>query len=142
MPAATANKSQLMSECTGDRWVKHMIYGTGRILQIGGPSLTATGLRRTLFEAFQILEVNRAIMYGDDTFLADPSWIDLPFGVNNRPSHCSHQLHEMLQLMAEVASFSKRLGRTQLAVFIHSDQRTGSLSKLSKLPRKSASQVL
>lgn len=99
-----ANQPQLMSEATSDRWVKHMIYGTGRILQVGGPACTMTPLRRMLFEAFQVLEVNRAIMYGEETFLAEAEWSP----VINDAYADGDCLGEVLELMADVASFSKR----------------------------------
>ncbi|KAL6859422.1 hypothetical protein J3F83DRAFT_763218 [Trichoderma novae-zelandiae] len=52
------NASQLMSESSAEGWAKHMFYGTSK----------------RLFGAFRVLEVNRAILYGDATFLSENKW--------------------------------------------------------------------
>jgi hypothetical protein len=63
-----------MSETTGERWIKHMLYGTCRIFQSKGPGKLEP-LSERLFEAFRLLEANRAIIYGGSTFLFQDSWM-------------------------------------------------------------------
>ncbi|TWU78636.1 hypothetical protein ED733_005365 [Metarhizium rileyi] len=67
---------ELMSEPSGDRWARHMLYGTGKLLQFADMSCKPSPLKQMLFDAFQVLEANRAIMYGVDTFLSEHRFFD------------------------------------------------------------------
>ncbi|OAA43776.1 hypothetical protein NOR_04351 [Metarhizium rileyi] len=100
---------ELMSEPSGDRWARHMLYGTGKLLQFADMSCKPSPLKQMLFDAFQVLEANRAIMYGVDTFLSEHRW-----EVMRRTLFLSTRqggdlpMDEMTSLMIYTASFSKR----------------------------------
>ncbi|KAK5993672.1 hypothetical protein PT974_07107 [Cladobotryum mycophilum] len=97
---------ELISEPTGERWPKHMLYGTSKILQLLGPSATYSPLRRRLFEAFRVLEANRMIIYGQDSFLSQKQWMHFQRCEDTAGSGFD-ALETMLELMIRVSSFSK-----------------------------------
>ncbi len=65
---------QLMYDVTGEGWVKHILYGTSKIMQLRGPAAHATGPGRSFLLTFRGFEVCRALIYNDTTFLDQPSW--------------------------------------------------------------------
>lgn len=83
-----------------------MLYGSGRLLQLGGLQTQTSRLQTSFLEAFKTLEVNRAIIYGEDTFLADSDWFARAF-ISETPEPCL-ALNQILRLMTYTASFSKR----------------------------------
>ncbi|EFY91084.1 hypothetical protein MAC_02970 [Metarhizium acridum CQMa 102] len=104
---------ELMAEPSGDRWARHMLYGTGRMLQLANMGRGPSPLKQMLFDAFQILEANRAIMYGVETFLSEHRWavvrktLLLHAGqIAGRP------MDDMITLMLYTASFSQRYVET------------------------------
>lgn len=95
---------KLMTEVSGDRWVKHMLYGTSRILQSSG-SLSLSGrLERQLFTAFKMLEANRAILYGEDTFLSQELWLRRQQSLEG---NSTRSMDIMFALMLRISSFNK-----------------------------------
>jgi hypothetical protein len=92
-----------MIEVSGGQWAKHMLYGTSRILELSGINSHSDYLGSQSFEMFRLLEVNRAILYGEDTVLSDYLCMDQHDTTSSRP------LDEILNLMANISSFSKRL---------------------------------
>lgn len=64
---------QLLSDVSGDKWVMHMLYGCGRLLQLTKDS-EADDSKEAFLEVFRVMELNRAIMYGNGTFLSQPEW--------------------------------------------------------------------
>lgn len=99
-----------MSEPTGDRWARHMLYGTGRMLQLADMNHSPSPLKNMLFEAFQILEANRAIMYGVDTFLSEHHWTGVRkrLSLNTRQCADSAPMDDVVTLMIYIASFNQR----------------------------------
>jgi hypothetical protein len=100
-----------MSETSGERWAKHVVHGTSKMLALAGPTSLSTSLRQRLFDAFRVLEANRAIFFGDETFLAQPAW------ASHHPSRYSllsgEGIHRdpvdtIFSLKLRVATFSKR----------------------------------
>ncbi|KAL7809322.1 hypothetical protein V8C44DRAFT_366232 [Trichoderma aethiopicum] len=73
-PGMQLTASQLISASSGDAWAKHMFYGTSKVLQLAGPDACSSPLQQRLFSAFRVLEANRAILYGDATFLSENKW--------------------------------------------------------------------
>ncbi|KAL6895179.1 hypothetical protein HDV57DRAFT_207 [Trichoderma longibrachiatum] len=65
---------ELMSESSGDAWVNYMFSGTSKVLQLAGPDACSSPLQQRLFSVFRVLEANRAILYGDATFLSEKKW--------------------------------------------------------------------
>jgi hypothetical protein len=94
-----------MSETSGERWVKHMLYGTSRIIQSLGPTAQTSQIYRRLFEAFCQLEAHRAVLYGDDTFLSQDVWLKC----HNHPApNFVDPIETGLGALVMMASFSKR----------------------------------
>lgn len=88
-----------------------MFHGTSKILSLVGPTGLSTSLHREFFGAFRALELNRAILFGDDTFLSKPEW-DLHY--SNRYSPLSQErvlwdpMDTLFTLKLRVATFAKR----------------------------------
>jgi Fungal specific transcription factor domain len=66
-----------MFDNTGDGWMKHIFYGTSRILQIRGPKAHLTGPGRSFFLTVRLFEICRSCFYPEPTFLREASWISL-----------------------------------------------------------------
>ncbi|PTB61695.1 hypothetical protein BBK36DRAFT_1131177 [Trichoderma citrinoviride] len=83
-----------------------MFYGTSKALQLAGRPALSSPLQQRLFSAFRVLEANRAILYGDVTFLSEHKW---------RLHHCTGNGHTgppdfmatMTELLIETSAFSK-----------------------------------
>ena len=86
-----------------------MLYGTGTMLQLSNMDLPPSLLKDILFEAFQIMEANRAIIYGVDTFLSEQQWV-----VTRRKQLLVSKgdgtapMNDIITLMINMASFAKR----------------------------------
>jgi hypothetical protein len=85
-----------------------MLYGTGKMLQLTQFAASPSPLKQMLFEAFQIMEANRAIMYGVDTFLSERHWVE----VRRNRLLGSYQavalpLNDMVDLIIHAASFTR-----------------------------------
>jgi hypothetical protein len=65
---------QLMYDVSGEGWVKHILYGTSRIVQYRGPNAHVAGIGRRFFLTTRIFEISRALIYSEDTFLAQENW--------------------------------------------------------------------
>lgn len=79
------------------------------MLQLVNMNDSPSLLKQMLFEAFQILEANRAIMYGVDTFLSDDQWIIVrrtQLLTTGRTG--SLPMDEIITLMIYTASFSQQ----------------------------------
>ncbi|RGP62921.1 beta-lactamase [Fusarium sporotrichioides] len=96
---------ELMTQVSGDPWANHMLYGTSRILQASGMRKPSDRLGEQFFGAFNWLEANRAILYGQDTILSRGEW-------QNRheplPSPLNSRADAMFEIFVEISSFSKR----------------------------------
>lgn len=93
-----------MSETSGERWIKHMLYGTCRIFQSKGPK-KLDPLSERLFEAFRLLEASRAIIYGESTFLFQDSWMKRKKSPATDPSDA---METMLEFLVRISTWSKR----------------------------------
>ncbi|KAI5458297.1 fungal-specific transcription factor domain-containing protein [Mariannaea sp. PMI_226] len=96
---------ELISEPSGDRWAKHMLYGMAKMIQLAGPAMNLSPLSMKLLEAFRQLEISRAIIYGDNTFLSQKLWLTYP---ENGTSDQVDFTEASLDLMLQTSSFSKR----------------------------------
>ncbi|KAI3559450.1 hypothetical protein CABS03_05193 [Colletotrichum abscissum] len=95
---------KLMTETSGDLWAKHMLYGTARIIQSVGATGQSCQLDKRLFGAFRSLEANRAILYGEDTFLSQEPWSKSRGYLVANPAS---QVEAVFDLLIEISSFSK-----------------------------------
>ena len=66
-----------MHDVSGDGWVKHILYGTSKILQIRGPDAHMTGPGRSFFMTIRVFEICRSLIYSKPTFLCEESWLRL-----------------------------------------------------------------
>ncbi|RMJ13023.1 hypothetical protein CDV36_007321 [Fusarium kuroshium] len=92
---------ELMSETSGERWIKHMLYGTCRIFQSKDPG-NLEPLSERLFEAFSLLEASRAIIYGESTFLFQDSWM------KRKKSPATDSMETVLEFLVRISTWSKR----------------------------------
>ncbi|KXH33569.1 hypothetical protein CNYM01_08772 [Colletotrichum nymphaeae SA-01] len=95
---------ELMTETSGDMWAKHMLYGTARIIQSVMATSTSCQLDKRLFGAFRSLEANRAILYGENTFLSQEPWSKSRQELVANPGS---QVETIFDLLIEISSFSK-----------------------------------
>ncbi|KAH8801526.1 hypothetical protein F5884DRAFT_806983 [Xylogone sp. PMI_703] len=68
---------ELMYDASGEGWIKHMLYGTSKILQARGPAAHLSGPGRLFFITVRVFEICRALIYLEPTFLTSPPWISL-----------------------------------------------------------------
>ncbi|KAG4433522.1 hypothetical protein IFR05_011005 [Cadophora sp. M221] len=68
---------ELMYDMTGSGWVKHILYGTSRMLQLRGPESHLTGRGRSFFLTVRIFEISRSLAFSEPTFLNEKPWVEL-----------------------------------------------------------------
>ncbi|KAF2476599.1 uncharacterized protein BDR25DRAFT_375589 [Lindgomyces ingoldianus] len=98
---------ELLAESSGEGWAQHMFYGTSRILQLSGPAQHMSSLRQVLFEAFRILEANRAILYGVDTMLSEDAWVDFQRDLTSSREESWCPIETISSLIIQTSSFNK-----------------------------------
>ncbi|OBS26131.1 hypothetical protein FPOA_00074 [Fusarium poae] len=96
---------ELMTQVSGDPWANHMLYGTSKILQSSGITKPNDKLGEQFFAAFNWLEANRAILYGEDTILSQREWQRC---YKTLPSASNSQADTIFEIFVEISSFSKR----------------------------------
>jgi hypothetical protein len=96
-----------MADSSGDGWAKHMFYGTSKVLQLAGPDAHTSPLRQRLFNAFRVLEANRCILYGDNTFLSESRW-SLHNSTGYKQGEIPDSMTQITELMIQTSSFSKK----------------------------------
>ena len=85
-----------------------MFYGTARLFQSVGPAARLSSLSMRLFDAFCILEANRALLFGVDTFLSQDGWLLRQPGLAGQQNTMSSPMETMLILMIQISSFTKQ----------------------------------
>lgn len=68
---------ELMCDVSGEGWVKHILYGTSKILQVRGPEAHLEGRGRSFFLTFRPFEICRSLIYSEPSFLSEYSWRNL-----------------------------------------------------------------
>ena len=63
-----------MYDMSGEGWVKHILYGTSKILQLRGPEAHLTGKGRYFFLAVRVFEISRSLIYSEPSFLHQQAW--------------------------------------------------------------------
>lgn len=128
---------QLMYDVTGEGWVKHILYGTSKIMQLRGPTAHTNGPGRSFFLTFRVFEVCRALIYNDTTFLDQPSWRLLTKDIWSGQRGVEwHPKEALLDLMIPCSTLSMRYVRL-ISVIITQDAfecRRGNVD--NKLPKR------
>lgn len=98
---------ELMAEPSGDGFAKHMLYGTSKVLQLAGLNAPQSTLQKRLLHAFRVLEANRAILYGDDTFLSEGKW-SFSNRIRTKQAAIPDPMADIIELMIQTSRFSKQ----------------------------------
>ncbi|KAJ5371884.1 hypothetical protein N7517_003890 [Penicillium concentricum] len=100
---------ELLSDDSGQGWVKHMLYGTSKMLQIAGPSDCMSPVRRIFYDLFRILEASRALLFGEETILSQECWLNLQKNLSSNATRWE-PLEEIITVMIQTSDFSLRAG--------------------------------
>ncbi len=91
---------QLMYDVSGEGWIKHIQYGTSKLLQFRGPAQHLTGKGRRFFLTVRIFEISRSLIYSNETFLAQKEWRTLMshmwLGERVREWHPKEALYDLM----------------------------------------------
>jgi hypothetical protein len=98
-----------MSDVTGEGWVKHMLYGTSKMLQLRGPEAHLTGSGRSFFLTVRVFEICRALIYSETTFLCHPNWVSLMIKIWSEDlNNTWHPKESLFDLMITCSALSHR----------------------------------
>ncbi|KAL3470870.1 hypothetical protein BJX99DRAFT_267174, partial [Aspergillus californicus] len=101
---------ELLSDKSGDGWIKHMLYGTSKMLQLAGPSMVKSRLRRGFLDLFRVLEASRSLLYHEETILSQECWIELQKNLCSTKDIPWQPMDGILNLMIETSAFNLRSG--------------------------------
>jgi hypothetical protein len=96
-----------MTKTSADEWAKHMVFGTSQILQSTKNTKRFPSWQK-LFKAFQILEINRTILYGQSTMLSQGGWSVSGDIMPSQKNDGWDLVGKILTLMMKTSSFSHR----------------------------------
>ncbi|KIW14326.1 hypothetical protein PV08_07108 [Exophiala spinifera] len=103
---------ELMYESTGDGWIRHMIYGTSRLLQLLTPEGCSWGPGREFYLEARIFEVARSMLFVEESFLTTPPWKSLTLTVwSGTYAKDWTPLESLLDIMITVADLCIRAMR-------------------------------
>jgi hypothetical protein len=97
-----------MHDMTGEGWVKHILYGTSKILQLRGPNAHLTGPGQSFFLTVRVFEICRALIYSEPTFLCQPEWMSLTANIWSKDAQAWHPKEYLFDLMIKCSSLSHR----------------------------------
>ncbi|KAJ5472273.1 Protein of unknown function DUF3468 [Penicillium desertorum] len=100
---------ELLSDDSGEGWVKHMLYGTSKMLQLTGPTDCMSSPRRIFYDLFRVLEASRALLYNEETILSQKCWLQLQRALSSNATRWE-PMEEIITLMIETSAFSLRAG--------------------------------
>ncbi|CAI7616696.1 unnamed protein product [Penicillium discolor] len=100
---------ELLSDESGEGWVKHMLYGTSKMLQLAGPNDCMSSARRMFYDLFRVLEASRALLYNEETILSQECWLGLQKSLSSSATRWD-PMEEIITLMIETSAFSLRVG--------------------------------
>ncbi|KAJ5414942.1 hypothetical protein N7509_000040 [Penicillium cosmopolitanum] len=100
---------ELLSDDSGQGWVKHMLYGTSKMLQLAGPSDCMSTARRIFYDLFRILEASRALLFDEETILSQECWLRLQNSLSRNATRWD-PLEEIITLMIQASAFTLRAG--------------------------------
>ncbi|KAL4867466.1 hypothetical protein BDV12DRAFT_198159 [Aspergillus spectabilis] len=107
---------ELLSDRSGKGWIKHMLYGTSKMLQLVGPSMVKSPLRRGFFDLFRVLEASRSLLYNEATILSQECWIELQKKLSSSRDIHWEPMEAILNLMIETSAFSLRSRATMESI--------------------------
>lgn len=100
---------ELMYDVSGEGWLRHILYGTSKLLQLRGPNAHRDGRGRSFFITVRVFEICRALIYNENTFLCDDQWGRLTEELWEGESQLDwHPKEALLDLMVACASLSYR----------------------------------
>ncbi|KAK0110175.1 hypothetical protein ONS95_002826 [Cadophora gregata] len=100
---------ELMSDFSGEGWVKHILYGTSRMLQLRGPEAHLTGRGRSFFLTVRIFEISRALAFSESTFLNERPWVELMEKMWLEDASDWHPKEKMYDLMLETHALGEKV---------------------------------
>lgn len=80
----------------------HMLYGSGMLLQLSRDA-EPDDSRDVFLEVFRVMELNRAIMYGNSSFLSQPEWAE-----RCRQAGEQSAWKSITEMTSRVSSFNER----------------------------------
>ncbi|KAL5346425.1 hypothetical protein ACLOAV_008696 [Pseudogymnoascus australis] len=98
---------ELLSDPSGEGWVKHMLHGTSMILRLSRLDKNMSSLRRTFYGIFRMLEASRALLYGEATILSEVSWVNFHKKLVSG-DEIWDPIEEILALMIRCSTFNLR----------------------------------
>ncbi|KAJ5296487.1 Cupin 2 conserved barrel [Penicillium atrosanguineum] len=98
---------ELLSDDSGEGWVKHMLHGTSKMLQLTGPSSCMSSPRRIFYDLFRVLEASRALLYNEETILSQECWLRLQKTLSSEETRWD-PMEEIITLMIQTSAFSLR----------------------------------
>ena len=97
-----------MYDKTGEGWMKHIFYGTSKILQLRGPKACLTGPGRSFYLTVRVFEVCRSLIYSEPTFLSQPKWRSLMIEMRKQDLNGTlHPKEHLFDLMIRCSSLSQ-----------------------------------
>jgi hypothetical protein len=98
-----------MNDVSGEGWVKHILYGTSKILQLRGPAVYQSGSGRSFFVTVRVFEICRSIIYSEPTFLSQKAWKIAMRGLwDGEFIKDWHPKETLLDLMLECSALNQR----------------------------------
>jgi hypothetical protein len=95
-----------MYDKTGEGWLKHILYGTSRILQLRGPLAYLIDPGRGFYLIVRIFEICRSLIYSKPTFLSQPKWKSLMTDLREQSEF--HPKERLFDLMIECSSINQK----------------------------------
>ncbi|CZT12324.1 uncharacterized protein RCO7_09046 [Rhynchosporium graminicola] len=100
---------ELMHDMSGEGWVKHILFGTSRMLQLRGPEAHLAGRGRSFFLTVRIFEISRAIALDEPTFLNEKPWVELMGKMWLEDISDWHPKEKMYDLMLEIHALGEKV---------------------------------
>jgi hypothetical protein len=98
-----------MYDVSGEGWVKHILYGTSKILQIRGPEAHLVGRGRSFFLTVRVFEICRSLIYNEPSFLFEDGWTSLMSRMWEGDFAGEwHPKEELFDLIVSCSSLSRR----------------------------------
>jgi hypothetical protein len=97
-----------MYDVSGEGWIKHILYGTSKMLQARGPDEHVSEPGRSFFLTVRVFEVCRALIYAEPTFLSEERWKLIMLKLWATSSHDWHPKESILDLMIDCTALRFR----------------------------------
>ncbi|RDW64673.1 hypothetical protein BP6252_10324 [Coleophoma cylindrospora] len=100
---------ELMSDISGEGWVKHILYGTSKILQTRKPEAYLRGSGRSFFLTARVFEICRSLIYNDISFLFEDQWVSLMGRIWEEDIADWHPKEKLFDLMLSCSELSSEV---------------------------------